>query len=272
MPSDKVSIPQMLGMVESPKAFCFRGKEIAGFHGGYVGECFIWIPGSEPVISLGDDKTQMSRIVFHLFNHHEFMSLTERLSETRGRSSVAIHQTSLKSEIFSIVINSLFETSDNARGIRNDGGCKCTHAAEICKQDGSLISGAEASNLLAALKDFFSFANGIRLAPVCATGFDAAQNEVWSCWNSPISCDPPLETWFDRNHPVQLQSLFPDFVKTLSSRSMESSASRSHLLVCTFVQLAFWHRREHYLDSSRLGVTCIHTHRQRQATVDGKRV
>jgi len=55
MPSDKISIPQMLGMVEPPKAFCFRGKEIAGFHGGYVGECFIWIPGSEPVISLGDD-------------------------------------------------------------------------------------------------------------------------------------------------------------------------------------------------------------------------
>ena len=217
VPDGKVSIPQMLGMIEPPKDFCFRGKEIAGFHGGYVGDCFVWIPESEPVISLGDDKTMMSRIVFHLFNHHEFMSLTEGLSETRGRSSVAIHQTSLKSEIFRIVINSLFETSDNARGIRSEGGCKCTHAAEICKQDGSLISGAEASNLLATLKDFFSFANGIRLAPVCATGFDAAQNEVWSCWNSPISCDPPLETWFDRNHPVQLQSLFPDFVKTLSS-------------------------------------------------------
>jgi hypothetical protein len=55
------------------------------------------------------------------------------------------------------------------------------------------------------------------LVPVCATGFDAAQDEVWNCWNSPISSDPPLETWFDRNHPVQLQSLFPDFVKTLSS-------------------------------------------------------
>jgi len=145
------------------------------------------------------------------------MSLTEGLSETRGRSSEAIHQTSLKSEIFNIVINSLFETSDNARGIRNDGGCKCTHAGEISKQDGSLISGAEAINLLKALKDFFSFANGIRLAPVCATGFDAAENEVWSCWNSPISCDPPLETWFDRNHASHLQTLFPGFVETLSS-------------------------------------------------------
>lgn len=133
VPSGKASIPQMLGLVEPPKDFCFRGKEIAGFHGGYVGDCFVWMPASEPVISLGDDKTMMSRIVFHLFNHHEFMSLSEGLSEARGRSSVAIHQTCLKSEIFSIVINSLFETSDNARGIRNDGGCKCTHVGEICK-------------------------------------------------------------------------------------------------------------------------------------------
>lgn len=217
VPSGKVSIPQMLGMVEQPKAFCFRGKEIEGFHGGYVGECFVWIPESEPVISLGDDNTMMSRIVFHLFNHHEFTSLTGGFSETRGRSSVAINQTTLKSEIFSIAINSLFETSDNSRSIRNDGGCKCTHAGEICKEDGSLISGAEANKLLTTLKDFLSFANGTRLAPVCATGFDAADSEVWSCWNSPISCDPPLETWFDRHHPVQLQSLFPDFLETLSS-------------------------------------------------------
>ncbi len=69
-------------------SFLINGSEVKGFpvRGGdpEVGELSIkWYPESKSIVGVGDGATQMTRIVFHLFNFVDFMG-NRRSSEPNG--------------------------------------------------------------------------------------------------------------------------------------------------------------------------------------------
>ena len=72
-------------------SFSIDGRQIKGFlksSGSNVTDQkynIKWCPGSEPVVGVGDDSTQMSRVVFHLFNFVEFFG-TRRSKEKNGKT------------------------------------------------------------------------------------------------------------------------------------------------------------------------------------------
>ena len=199
-------------------SFSINGHQIKGFrisseYNSADQQCNIkWCPESEPVVVVGDDSTEMVRIVFHLFNFVNLLG-TQRSMEENGIEKRSIEHVDLAWDEWKIKLKSLFSTRKDIEKLKQEGGYKLTHIGEIQKADRTSFIGKDADDGLNALRFFLSFTKGGWCEPICAVGFDISGNRVWESWSSPKnSWHNPL-SWFDIHNASQISSLFPGFMK-----------------------------------------------------------
>ncbi len=192
--------------------FSINGHQVEGFPVGLGNDDgttqkinIKWIPKSEPVIGLGDESTEMKRVVFHLFNFTDLLG-------TRRSSEQAITHVDLACREWEVELKSLFATSDNFKALKAKGGFRLTHIGYFEKPDGSSFSGKDANECLEALGFFLSFAKGIWCEPICAVGFDASGGRAWESWSSPREPWQTSRSWFDPHNSSHLATLFPGFM------------------------------------------------------------
>jgi len=207
------------GVLPSTKITLFRVNErnIEGFWVNIGGDVVAlrttvkWCPTSEPIIGIGIDSTQMTRVVFHLFNFVDFFG-TRRSSEQSGNMTHAIEHVDLSSDGWQVELKSLPETRSNIERLKAEGGYRLTHIGCIERIDRSSFSAKEAQEYLSALGFFLSFVKGGWCEPVCAVGFDASGNRVWESWSSPREPWYTPLSWFDPHNSLQLATLFSGFM------------------------------------------------------------
>ena len=176
----------------------------------------IWCPKHEPMIGVGDESTQMTSLVFHLFN---FVNLggTRSSKEESERSCHHLEHLDLICDEWNIELNSLESTQENIETLEKEGGYRLTHIGGIKKADGTAFSGKDADDCLKDLQYFLSFAKGGWCNPICAVGFDAHGSRVWESWSSPQEPWHSSLSWFNPEDGSQLATLFHDFMNTLTN-------------------------------------------------------
>lgn len=203
---------------EETTSFSFNGREINGLllmikRAATAHEInFKWSLKFEPIYGVGDESTQMTRVVFHLFNFDDIIG-TRWYKEQRGTTMGHINHVDLICDEWKVELKSLFSTRDNIEALKAEGGYRLTHIGLLEKADGAPFSGKDADECLRALRFFLSFAKGTWCEPVCAVGFDASGNRVWEFWSSPKEPWQTPRSWFDRHNGSQLVILFPGFMK-----------------------------------------------------------
>jgi hypothetical protein len=199
-------------------SFSLDGRQLEGFGLPWLGaadaEDFTirWSPASEPVNGLGDDASLMTSLVFHLFNFVGFWGIRRSTAQV-GAGITTIMHVDLRCDDWSIELKSLPSTSENIKFLKNRGGYRLTHVGRVQTPEGAPFSGADARNVLNALTQFLSFANGGPCNLTCPTGFDASGNRVWEQWSAPRDRWYRPESWFDPHTESQLEALFPCFME-----------------------------------------------------------
>lgn len=170
-----------------------------------------WCASTEPVVGLGDESTQMIRIVFHLFNFTDLIG-TRRSMEQIGPSMNAIEHVDLACDRWKVELKSLLSTRDNIKALKAEGGYRLTHVGSLEKADSTPFSGKDADDHLKALRFFLSFAKGGWCEPICSVGYDASGDRVWECWASPKEPWHTPPSWFDPHNSSQMVVFFPGFM------------------------------------------------------------
>lgn len=199
-------------------SFSISGRQIEGFRLSSGGNATTqeynlkWCPKSEPINGVGDELTQMTWLVFHLYNFVDLIG-TRQSTEQSGTAMHAIEHVDLAYDEWKIELKSLLSTRENIKFLKEEGGYRLTHIGGIRKSDGTPFSGKDADEYLHALRFFFSFAKGGWCVPICAVGFDVSGNRVWESWSSPKEPWHVPLSWFDPHNGSQLATLFPGFMK-----------------------------------------------------------
>jgi len=198
-------------------SFSINSHQIEGFRLSSGGDAtkqeynIKWCPKSEPINGVGDESTQMTRVVFHLFNFVDLLG-TRRSTEQSGTMKQFIEHVDLTYDEWKVELTSLISTRENIKALKEEGGYRLTHIGGTQKADGTFFSGKDANECLKALRFFLSFAKGGWCEPLCAVGLDSSDNRVWESWSSPReSWHSPL-SWFDPHSSSQLVALFPGFM------------------------------------------------------------
>ena len=195
-------------------SFSINGRQFEGFRlsSGGNGDTqefnLKWCPKSEPIKGVGDESTQMSQLIFHLFNFVDLLGTRHSIEQSN-----AIQHLDLICDQWNIEMKSLLSTRDAIQNLKEEGGYRLTHVGGIKRPNRTLFSGKDAQECLKAIRFFLSFAKGGWCNPICAVGFDESDNRVWESWSS--SREPwhnPL-SWFDPDNGSQLAILFPGFMK-----------------------------------------------------------
>ena len=202
--------------LDNIKSLAFDGKDIPGFGiklglSSAGGARLKWCPNEELLIGRGSQNTQITSLVFHLFNYRYIFG-TRRSSEQDGTASYAIHHVDLKAHGWKVELKSLPATSDIFKTLDEEGGYGLTHVGCLQKEDGASFNGKTAQEMLNALKHFLSFSKGMWCNPCLAVGFDENENMVWESWSSPKGGWYKPCSWFDPQHCEQLANLFPGFM------------------------------------------------------------
>jgi len=198
-------------------SFSINNRKIEGFRVSSGGDMpsqefnLKWCPRSEPIIGVGDEYTQMSFLVFHLFNFVDLLG-TRHTIQQNGSSKHRLEHVDLICDEWNVELKSLLSTRENIKKLKAEGGYRLTHIGGIKKADSTLFSGKDAQEGLNALRFFLSFAKGGWCNPICAVGFDISGNRVWESWSSPKEPCHNLESCFDHHNSSQLATLFPDFM------------------------------------------------------------
>ena len=198
-------------------SFSVAGKKVSGLWlnvGGDVAQqrmTLKWSPESEPVIAVGDESSEIQRLIFHLFNFKRVLG-ARRSFDNRGASLEVIEHIDLVSDEWKLELRSLWETRGRVEKLKAEGGYGLTHIGCLQRANGSSFSGKEAEEILDSLRFFFSFAKGTWCEPVCGVGFDKSDNRVWESWASPREPWQQVMSWFDPHHCEQLVNLFPGFM------------------------------------------------------------
>lgn len=171
-----------------------------------------WCPRSEPINVVGHESTQLTKIVFHLFNFESFIG-ERRSIEKSGDCEYGVDHLDLVYDEWEIQIKSLRKTHDNITKLNAEGGCLFTHVGALQKTDSQSFSGKQASDLLIALRYFLTFATGCWCEPICSVGFDESENRLWESWSSPRGLWQEFLTWYDPQHSSDLVSFFPCFME-----------------------------------------------------------
>ncbi len=170
-----------------------------------------WCPNAEPLIGRGNQNTEITSLVLHLFNYENIFGI-RRSSEQVGPAQYTIHHIDLKASGWNLELKSLTTTSDTLKSLDETGGYGLTHIGFLQKVDGTSFNGKTAEEMLNALRYFLSFSKGIWCNPCLAVGFDDKENRVWESWASPKEGWSKPSSWFDTQHCEQLINLFPGFM------------------------------------------------------------
>ena len=199
-------------------SFSINGHQIEGFRLSSGGDITTqeynikWCPKSEPVNGVGDESTQMTRVVFHLFNFADMFG-TRRSTEQSETTMHAIEHVDLSCDEWKVELKSLLSTRGSIKLLKEEGGYRLTHIGDIQKTEGTPFTGKDADGCLYALRFFLSFAKGGWCEPICAVGFDVSGNRVWESWSSPREPWHNPLSWFDPHNGSQMATLFPGFMK-----------------------------------------------------------
>ena len=177
-----------------------------------------WVPTQTPVIALGKKTTEMTRLVFHLFNFKDILG-TRRSNAAVGDGVLAIEHVDLAWGPWQVEIRSLTNTRDAIKNLKEQGGFGLTHVGSLERSDGALFKGGEAANGLVALRFFLSLARGLWCSPVMAVGFDQDGKRVWEQWDAPHDSWGSPSSWFDPHNCDQLVALMPGFMRKWQDES-----------------------------------------------------
>ena len=171
-----------------------------------------WLPKSQSICGIGDDATQMSLLVFHLFNFDNVFG-TWRSGQQVGSVEYMIEHVDLFCDEWNVELKSLPSTKDAIEKLNEQGGYRLTHIASARKAEGTTFSGKDAKACLSSLHYFLSFAKGGWCNPMCAVGFDELGNRVWELWSPPRESWRTPSSWFYPQRGDQLATLYPTFMK-----------------------------------------------------------
>jgi len=214
----QVEALQVVARQKEITSLAVSGNKIKGFAINIGGDgdaqalTIKWCPNFPPVIGVGNNTTQMDRVVFHLFNFVDFFG-ARRSSEQHNGNITGINHLDLACDNWNVELKSLVSTSEVFKTLKTEGGYQLTHIGCIRKKDGPTFLAEDADDCLYALQYFLSFAKGSWGEPVCAVGFDASGNRVWESWASPKEPGQTPLSWFDSRTSEQLITLFPLFMK-----------------------------------------------------------
>lgn len=211
-------LPESFGIIQSDSVenITIEDKDIPGFliripFSWPGGSKFVWLLKREPIIVRGSADTEMTFVVFHIFNYNDFFG-TRRSTEETATGLNAIYHVDLKASGWNVEIKSLSTTSGTLKTLRETGGYGLTHIGCLKKENRSSFDGKTAEEMLNALRFFLSFSKGIWCNPCIAVGFDNMENKIWELWASPKGQWKAPSSWFDPHHCDQLVNLFEGFI------------------------------------------------------------
>ena len=170
-----------------------------------------WCPSAGRITARGDKTTKMQKVMSCLFNldfpGHPGPSCCN------DQGSHRTEYIDLESDIWKIRIKSRPSIREHQEILRQEGGFRVTHFAEVRKIDGSDFSGEEAEDTLNALRLVLCFAKGTQCDPTCPYGIDDSGEVVWSQWSSPGEWERSPLSWFERTDRGSLSVLFSGFME-----------------------------------------------------------
>ena len=161
-----------------------------------------WMLIPEPVKVVGDDATQMTQLVAHVFNLETH--LWRCVANTAGMLE-------LEHGPWKVRIRMVEQGPKRIRDVRDKGGYRLTHILEV-GQDGRCFNGGDADKLLHAMRNFLTFAKGGMCELACPSGRNDAGIQVWARWSSPGQWHRTPSSWFDRQDAESLAEVFPGFM------------------------------------------------------------
>lgn len=233
-------------------SFSFNDREIAGYESDFEFDADTrkyktkWCPYSDTIECVGSDLTEMSFIVFHIFNFFDFIG-TRHSTEQEGSVMNRIEHVDLLFDDWAVEIKSLTSTRKNIEILKKDGGYGMTHISKIRKNDNSLFDGKDAKNILQALRFFLSFARGKWCEPICAVGFDEQGEDVWKLSSFPKEPWDTSNCWFDPHHGSQLEEFFVGFMKKWKNDNFRE----------VFAEIIYWYLNA---NNSRRGIEIGRAH------------
>ena len=205
----RLLVPLMNGMSE-PKSIALLDRYDQPIEGARAGSS--WSPDGtvklrwrlmpEPVKVVGDDATQMTRLVAHIFNL-EMMPLM-RTAKPAGALELEHGQWKGRLEMVE-------QGAHRIQELRDKGGYRLTHIVEV-GQDRRCFNGEDAERLLEAIRNFLTFAKGGRCDLACPSGRDNSGKEVWARWSSPSQWQRTGLSWLHHRDVEALEELFPGFM------------------------------------------------------------
>lgn len=225
------SLPKSLGLfdLDHLQKLTIAVKDIPGFcsrmniRSDGDGVEFVWGPQNEPVIGLGDHRTKIDSIFFHLFNYKEIVRGTRVTAEKEDNSTFMIAHVDLKASGWNVELKSLKTSPSTFKTLAETGGYGMTHVGCFRKEDGSSFDGKTAGEMLTVLRFFLSFSKGMWCNPCLAVGFDDKEKRGWEAWSSPQGHWAKPSSWFDPNHCDQLVSLFPGFLAKCENKDWQEA-------------------------------------------------
>ena len=207
-----------LSRPESISLFDADGQGIDGMSAGSTWSAdgilkLKWRLLPEPVKVVGNDTTQMTYLVAHVFNLE--MHLWLRSTDTAG--VLELEHGPWKGRIRMIE-----QDTERSRDLRLSSGYRLTHVIEF-DQEGRCFSGQDADRLLQAMRSFLTFANGGMCGLVCPSGWDSTGRQVWARWSSPSEWRRKRLCWFDGKNAEPLVELFPGFMDRCTTEGWEDA-------------------------------------------------
>lgn len=203
---------------EDRVSLSFGGRDVPGFPvqlGGVSskgGLSLAWRPSPLPFLACGDDNISVTKVVFHLFNLPRIFSKRRTIETPDASRHIAVDHIVLSGGSWRVEVRSLVEIDAVLKKLKEVGGCGLAHVGCIGRADGSSFTGAEAADVLRALRTFFSFAFGLWNHPVCPVGFGPDGDRVWEWWLPPDEEWQYVQSWFDPHCGDHLERLFPGFI------------------------------------------------------------
>ncbi len=206
-----------LASMPNTNQITINGREIPVFITGITpsttGKSIItFTPSQEPFPIMGTDETQISMIIFHLFDFKDRFGTTHKIIRSEN-SAYSLGITELESEKWKVELHEIKKPDEENRKRKRDP--VMTHVCCLTRIDSAEFGGNSARQMLLNLKEFFTFSQGSFCSPVMPVGFDKTEKKVWALGTSPHYPIKNSMSWFDPHHSNQLAKLFPNFLSKL---------------------------------------------------------
>ena len=221
-PRSGVAFTTCMSEPESISLFNVGGQRIEGMSAGSSWSAdgilkLKWRLFPEPVKVVGEDSTQMTQLVAHVFNFKNY------LWRPSANTAMGLE---LEHGPWKVHIKMVEHGPGRIRELRENGGCRLTHVVAI-KHSDRCFSGQDAEKILQATANFLSFATSGMCSLVCPSGSDNTGKQVWARWSSPSEWRKTQMCWFDGQNAEALVELFPGFRRRWEMEGWEDALGRA---------------------------------------------